>query len=317
MRAGAVGRGVAAAVARRHRHLQPGAGIQAVLGLDFQAERIPLVAVRGAAEQHRAGVLADDGPRQPVGQAVDGVRPGGLGEGQLVFGAAEGIAPAVDPVRPGRQQLARSGRRKLVRFVARDHRLAVEGQLAQSGAEFGHRGAVMAGLNLVLQSGKRNDHGVRIRTKAAPRGSLPPDPGEIDALGCREQPGRRSLERLLARHPQKHSGHLGRGLPLGRAVQQRGGERGGPLRRVTGHRGAEPVREPYRPGSAGDGPPSSLSASSTPLTTLSPLGTRPGPRPIRRSAASTAPARSPLAQHAASWPGPSWPARPGACSAAA
>ena len=51
-------------------------------------------------------------------------------------------------------------------------------------------------------------------------------------------------------------------------------------------------------------PPSSLSASSTPLTTLSPLGTRPGPRPTRCSAASTAPARSPFAQHAASLPGP-------------
>jgi hypothetical protein len=64
-------------------------------------------------------------------------------------------------------------------------------------------------------------------------------------------------------------------------------------------------------------PPSSLSASSTPLTTLSPLGTRPGPRPISSSTASTAPARSPLAQQAASRAGPSWPANPGARSAAA
>jgi hypothetical protein len=62
-------------------------------------------------------------------------------------------------------------------------------------------------------------------------------------------------------------------------------------------------------------PPSSRSASSTPLITLSPLGTRPGPRPTSCSAASTAPARSPRPQHAASWTGPSCPARPGVRSA--
>ena len=220
MRAGAVGRGVAAAVARRHRHVQPGAGIQAVLGLDFQAERIPLLTVRGAAEQHRAGVLPDGGPRHPAGQAVDGVRPGGLGEGQLVFGAAEGVPSAVDPVRPGGQQLARAGRRQLVRFVARDHRLAAEGQLTQPGTEFGHRGAVMAGLNFVLQSGKRNDHiGSGYGQKQRRAAACHQPPGEIDALGRREQPGRRPLERLLARHPQKHGRHLGRRLALGRAVQ--------------------------------------------------------------------------------------------------
>ena len=52
-------------------------------------------------------------------------------------------------------------------------------------------------------------------------------------------------------------------------------------------------------------PPSSRSASSTPLTTLSPLGTRPGPRPTSCSTASTAPARSPRPQQVASWTGPS------------
>jgi len=107
MRAGAVGRGVAAAVARGHRHVQPGSGLQPVLGLDLHAERVPLLAVRGAAEQYRAGVLPDGRPRHPAGEAVDGVHPGGLGEAQLVFGAAEDVAPAVDPVRPGGQQLAR------------------------------------------------------------------------------------------------------------------------------------------------------------------------------------------------------------------
>src|SRR6266566_4248149 len=176
VRAGAVGRGMAAAVARGDGHLQAGLGIQAVLGLDLQAERVPLLAVRGDAQPHRVRVLPDRGPRRPAGQAVDGVRPGGLGEGQLVFGAAEDVPAAVDPVRPRGQQLARPGRRQLVGFVACDHRLAAEVQLTQPGAEFGHRGAVVAGLNLVLQSGKRNDHLVRIRTRAEPRGSLPPAP---------------------------------------------------------------------------------------------------------------------------------------------
>ncbi len=62
-------------------------------------------------------------------------------------------------------------------------------------------------------------------------------------------------------------------------------------------------------------PPSSLSASRTPLTTLSPLGTSPGPSPTRYSTASTAPARSPLAQQEASWTGPSSPASPRSGSA--
>ncbi len=133
MRAGAVGRGVAPAVARGHGHLQPGPGIQAVLSLDLQAERIPLLAVRSAAQPHRAGVLVDRGPRRPPGQPVDGVALGGLGEGQLVLGTAEDVTAAVDPVRPGGQQLPRAGRRQLVGLVPRDQRLATERQLAQPG----------------------------------------------------------------------------------------------------------------------------------------------------------------------------------------
>ena len=53
MRAGAVGRRLAAAVARGDGDVQPGAGLQPVLGLDFQAERISLLAVRGAAQHAR------------------------------------------------------------------------------------------------------------------------------------------------------------------------------------------------------------------------------------------------------------------------
>jgi len=37
-------------------------------------------------------------------------------------------------------------------------------------------------------------------------------------------------------------------------VQQRGGQGGGPLRGIVGRRRAEPVRQPDRPGAAGDGP---------------------------------------------------------------
>jgi hypothetical protein len=37
--------------------------------------------------------------------------------------------------------------------MACDHRLAAEGQLTQPGAEFGHGGAVMAGLDLILLAG--------------------------------------------------------------------------------------------------------------------------------------------------------------------
>jgi len=92
-------------------------------------------------------------PRGPAGQAVDRVPVGGLGEGKLMLGAAEDVASAVDPVRPRCEQLARARGRQFVGFVASDYRLAAEGQLAQSSAQLGHRGVVVAGFNLILRAG--------------------------------------------------------------------------------------------------------------------------------------------------------------------
>src|SRR5262249_50018546 len=87
----------------------------------------------------------------------------------------EDVPAAVDPVRPGGQQLTGAGRRQLVGFVAREQRLAPEGQLTQAGAEFGHGGAVLSGLDLILHTSKRNDHIGQLTDKcsAAP----PPPPG--------------------------------------------------------------------------------------------------------------------------------------------
>ena len=58
--------------------MQPGSRIETVLGLNFQAERIPLVAVRDAAEQYGAGVVPDQRPCRPAGQAVDRIAVGAL-----------------------------------------------------------------------------------------------------------------------------------------------------------------------------------------------------------------------------------------------
>ena len=101
VRPGAIGGRVAPAVARGDGDLQAAIRVQAVSGLDFQAERISLVAVRGTAQQYRTGVVADDRPRRPARQAMDRVAMGGLGQRQLESGAVEGVSPAVDPVRPG------------------------------------------------------------------------------------------------------------------------------------------------------------------------------------------------------------------------
>jgi hypothetical protein len=49
-----------------------------------------------------------------------------LGEGQLKLGAAESVSPAVDPVRPRGQQLARGPGWQFVGFVAENHRLIAE-----------------------------------------------------------------------------------------------------------------------------------------------------------------------------------------------
>jgi hypothetical protein len=145
MLAGAVRRSLAPEVARGDGDVQPAAGFQPVLGLDVQAERVSLPAVRGRPEHDRGCVVADWSPRRPAGQAVDRVPAGWLGQGQIVLGPAEGVMPAVDPVRPGREQLTCAGRGHLVGFVAEDHRPVMPQQFAQPGTELGHCGPVRPG----------------------------------------------------------------------------------------------------------------------------------------------------------------------------
>jgi hypothetical protein len=85
-----------------------GLRMKAVLGVDFQAEPIFVLAVPGAAKQDRAGVAPDGRPGHPAGQVVHRVRLGRLSEGELEFGAAECGPSDIDPVRLGSQQLVRS-----------------------------------------------------------------------------------------------------------------------------------------------------------------------------------------------------------------
>jgi hypothetical protein len=153
VRAGAVGGRAGAAVARGDGDMQATVRVQAVAGLDFQAERISLIAMRSATQQHRTGVVADQRPRRPAGQAVDRVAAGGFAEGQLEVGAVEGVPSAVDAVRPGGEELARAGRGQLVGIVAEDHRLVAEQQFAQSGAQLGDGGPVRPRLDAVLLPG--------------------------------------------------------------------------------------------------------------------------------------------------------------------
>src|SRR6202030_3779417 len=84
--------------------------------------------------------------------------------------------PAVDPVRPGEEQLARGGGRQLVSAGAENHRLVAGQPLAPPPPPLGHPGPGRARLDVVLLPSQRNGHPVRIRTGAAPRGSPPPDP---------------------------------------------------------------------------------------------------------------------------------------------
>jgi hypothetical protein len=81
VRAGAVGRRAAAAVGRGDGHTQPGVGFQPVLGVDLDGERVALLAVRDAAEQDGIGIVPQQRPRHPAGQAVDRGSLGGFGQG--------------------------------------------------------------------------------------------------------------------------------------------------------------------------------------------------------------------------------------------
>src|SRR5215475_13813872 len=126
VRACAVGGCACTTVARGDGDMQPVARMEAVLGVDLQAERICLLAMWAAAE-HRGGAVVPDGPPcQPAGQAMDRVRVRGLGEGELELDAVEDVPPAIDSVRPGCQQLAGAAGRQFVGFVAGDHGLAEE-----------------------------------------------------------------------------------------------------------------------------------------------------------------------------------------------
>ena len=71
VRTSAVGCRVGAAVAHGDGDVHPIDWVEAVLGVDFQAERISLLTVRGAAQQYRAGVAPDRAPRRPAVQAVN------------------------------------------------------------------------------------------------------------------------------------------------------------------------------------------------------------------------------------------------------
>ena len=61
----------------------------------------------------------------------------------------------VDPVRPGREQLARARGRQLVRAVGPDERLTAQAERAQAGAELGDGGLVVAAGDVVLRAGER------------------------------------------------------------------------------------------------------------------------------------------------------------------
>jgi hypothetical protein len=212
-------------VARRHGYPQPGADPDGT-GLDLRRTDIPAAA--GAAEQHRVASCPSGGPRLQRVSPYFGW-PGLTGEGQLVFGAAEDVPPAVDPVRPGASSWpgtkGRSSALVACRITAGPRR-----PLTQPGTEFRHRGGRDPPQSLP-QSGKRTIMGSDT-DKAAPRGSLPPVPGEIDARGrgesgCRLLSGSWPAILRARRTPRPRPG------PGPRSAEGRAQRRSGPRHEVT------------------------------------------------------------------------------------
>ena len=178
VRPGAVGRGPGPRIPRGDADLQAAVGGQLVAGGQLQAERVAGPPEQPMAEQHPVRLVLDGLPAGPPGQAVDGVAVGRLAQVQLVVRAAEAVAPAVDAVRPGGQQLACPRGRQLGGLVSRDDRPSPVAQLAQAGAEFGDGGAVIASGDLVLPAGQRNrgrvSHGAHHLGRTAGGPALPP-----------------------------------------------------------------------------------------------------------------------------------------------
>src|ERR1700733_4230575 len=105
--------------------LQAIGGAEPVLGAQLQAEGVARLTEQPEPELRPVLRYGNQLPAGPPGKAVNGIAVRGFGQVKLEALAAEGIAAVIDPVRPGHQEFAGSGRRELVRAVLSNCRYAL------------------------------------------------------------------------------------------------------------------------------------------------------------------------------------------------
>jgi hypothetical protein len=126
---------------------------EGVLDLEGEGERIAGLRMDHVPHDNAIRVAFADGPGRPAHQAVDRVRELRLGERQLEALPVELVAPVLESVRPGDEQLPTTRLRLLVRAVAVEDLLTGNQIGAQSAAHLDDHGALVAEGDLELLTG--------------------------------------------------------------------------------------------------------------------------------------------------------------------
>ncbi len=141
--AGAVGRRVGPDVGGRGPHLQT-VGPEGVGDRQVEGEGVPGSGGERGGHDHRRVGPPSGGPGLPPHQAVDGVAPLGLGEGQLVGAPPEGVAAVAQSVRPRQQGRPVAAVAAGIDRVGVEDRSTVDVVGADPAADLHHRGPLVA-----------------------------------------------------------------------------------------------------------------------------------------------------------------------------
>ena len=149
-----VGARTGADVRRGRLHPEPALG-QRVLDGERERERVARLRVEHVLEDGAAGLLLPDRPAHPADEAVDRVVRLWLTQWKLIRAPVELVAPVLDPVRPGDQELPPGGAAHPVGGVAVEEVGAAGGVGAQAAADLDDHRPLVVGHELDLPPRRR------------------------------------------------------------------------------------------------------------------------------------------------------------------